>query len=298
MANRLESCMYLIGKQQTGFIRGRFITTNIMKTREIVAHLKKTNKPGLVVMVDYEKCFDRVDHNSIEAVLRYFNFGERFIKMYMTIFRNFWLCTVNNGYTSEFFRRDQGLGQGSPDSPGMYLLCGEIMAHLIKQCSQVKGITVHDIESILSQFTDDTGAFLRYESLVVENFCRILQETEKQLGLKVSYEKTNIYRVRSIWKSNARLYTSKQLNWTNEPIETLGVKIACDGSIVQENFDKILTKMQSVCSLWKSHMLNIMSKITVVNSLMGSLFVYKMSVLVNMTMEQLDKTKRIIHKFL
>ena len=65
ISNRLETVSpELIGKQQTGFIKGHSIFQNIRKTAEIVALYKKTNKPGIIVLIDFESCFDRVGHQS------------------------------------------------------------------------------------------------------------------------------------------------------------------------------------------------------------------------------------------
>ena len=63
LAMRLDTVMEdLIGPQQCGFMKGRSSCTNIMKTKEIVANLKKTNRPGVIISVDFNKCFDRVEY--------------------------------------------------------------------------------------------------------------------------------------------------------------------------------------------------------------------------------------------
>lgn len=44
-------------------------------------------------------------------------------------------------------------------------------------------------------------------------------------GLLVNYDKTNVYRVGSLADTDAKIYTTKEFNWTNEPISLLGVLI-------------------------------------------------------------------------
>ena len=59
LSNRLEIVSgYMIGNQQNGFIKGRNIFTNLRTTAEIVANCKKLNKAVVVVLVDFQKCFD------------------------------------------------------------------------------------------------------------------------------------------------------------------------------------------------------------------------------------------------
>ena len=101
IANRLDSVSpYLIGNQQTGFMKGRSIFSNIRKTAEIVAHLNRSKQAGVIVQVDFEKCFDCVEFESIHKTFQYFGFGECFISMLMLLYSNLELCTINNGYTS------------------------------------------------------------------------------------------------------------------------------------------------------------------------------------------------------
>ena len=118
VANRLESVAdKLIGNQQSGFMKGRSIFSNIRKTVEIVRYLHRVGEPGLVVQIDFEKCFDRIEHKSIAGAMRYFGFGELFIKMLMLLYSKLEMCTVSNGWLSDWFVKSRGSNQGCPASP-------------------------------------------------------------------------------------------------------------------------------------------------------------------------------------
>ena len=208
IANRLELATHLIGKQQNGFVKGRSLTTNIATCAQIISYLNKTNNPGVIALIDFEKCFDKIAHQSIKAVFKYFNFGEQFIQMVMLLFTKIELCTVNNGFLSDIFVKGKGINQGCPGSPLIYSFCGEILNHLMYLNPNVNGIPIDALHNVLSQFADDTGAFLKYEQLCISSFSETLEHVEAQMGLKVSYEKTVLYRVGSLYKTNARLYES------------------------------------------------------------------------------------------
>ena len=137
------------------------------------------------------------------------------------------------------------------------------------------------------------------DPLVVDEFCKTLTLVERNTGLKVSFEKTTIYRVGSLAKSCAKLYTAREMNWSNEPIETLGVKLACDGNDdLNSNYAEVLQKMKGVCENWENRKLSLSGKILLINSLMGSLFVYKMMVMIELTESQIHEFEKIIHEFL
>ena len=300
LSNRLEeNTQKLIGLQQTGFIKGRSIFTNIRTTAEIVCNYRKKQKPGVVILIDFEKCFDRVEYESIRGAFRYFGFGDHFINMLFLLFNQLEMCTVNNGYYSNFFNKNRGTNQGCPASPQIFCYCSEIMSHLIYQNSDIQGLhTVNEIEQILSQFADDTSAYLKYEDICIKAFVDTLTCVEGLMGLKVSYEKTSVYRIGSLVNSNAKIYTQKELNWTNDPIATLGVYIDCDGGCNERNFTEVLAKARKVCNSWVNRRATLMGKIVILNTLISSLFVYKMFVMNNLTKRQLKEIEGIFRNFL
>ena len=91
-----------------------------------------------------------------------------------------------------------------------------------------------------------------------------------------------IYRVGSLYKTNAKFYTTKNLCWPDEDIPTLGMYFACDGKPVVKNFDDIYCKLEQVCDLWINRTSNLLGKVTIINSLMASLFIYKMNVMLDL----------------
>ena len=61
-------------------------------------------------------------------------------------------------------------------------------------------------------------------------------------GLKINYEKTELLRIVSLKNSNARLYTQKQLQWTNNVVKLLGVQLTADRKqLLKLNYEPIIT---------------------------------------------------------
>ena len=297
ISNRLEiTTKDLIGKQQNGFIRGRSIMTNVASTRGIISYLNRKKLPGVIAVIDFEKCFDRIEHNSIKGVFKYFGFGDTFIGMVMMLFKDIELCTINNGYLSKFFVKGRGINQGCPASPLIYSFCGEILNHLVAQNANINGVPFPNLKNLLSQFADDTSVFLKYDQISINSFTNTLERVETEMGLKVSYDKTIMYRVGSIKDSNAKLYTCKNFTWSDGPVETLGVKLSANGDVDPENFEIVLQKLKDTCSMWYNRNMTLTGRVLVVNTLMGSLFIYKMLALGNMDAEQLKRVEPIDYR--
>ena len=160
----------------------------------------------MIALVDYEKCFDRIEYESTRGAFTYFRFGHKYINTMFLLFTELEMCTISNGFTSDFLDKKRGVNQGCNVSPLVYTICGEIIMHLIKQNSNIKGIALYGLEHILSQFADDTAAYLSYDRETLEAFVNTLQIIESAMGLKVSYEKTTLYRVGSGQYSSQYIY--------------------------------------------------------------------------------------------
>ena len=79
LANRLKTVLSdLISKDQTGFMAGRYIGENIRIIYDLLYFTEEENKPGLLLLIDFEKAFDSVSWTFINNVLDFFNFGVSF----------------------------------------------------------------------------------------------------------------------------------------------------------------------------------------------------------------------------
>ena len=293
----------LISVDQTGFMEGCYIQSNIRKTIDIVSHIYQSGKRAVIISIDFKKCFDRIEHRSIYEAMEYFGFGNNFIGWSSIFFNQFRICAQNAGFTSDFFAKGRGVNQGCPISPFYHNLCTETMSHLIKNNKKIKGIKLNDgmkgeTKMIISQFADDAALFLHFSEECINAVIDTLMYVESCTGLKVSYDKTCVYRVGSLKHSNVTIYTRKPLHWSDGDIELLGVSIKNAPYQDCTGYNATIVKMNNVMNLWQNRSLTVVGKILLINSLMFSLFVYKMTMLPPISQEQINKINTIIKNFL
>ena len=212
IANRIKLILTdLIDPDQTGFVKGRDISENLRKLLDLMEITAMKKLKSLVVLVDLKKAFDRVDIQVLLKIMKLLNFGEQMIEWVSILFSNFSLATSNYGYLSEFFVPTQGLFQGNPIAPYLYLLMGEILCRIIKANPKIEGVKVGGMTALLSQFADDLVMYLNYKESVWQAVIDTFSSFQRLTGLKISYEKTTIYRIGSLQTSQAKFYSKERI---------------------------------------------------------------------------------------
>ena len=87
-SNRLKQVMgSIVHQDQTCGVIGRSIFSNLQLVRDVLDMVDKTNEPGILVILDQEKAFDRVDHEFLMRTLAKLGFGPTFCN-WVEIFYN------------------------------------------------------------------------------------------------------------------------------------------------------------------------------------------------------------------
>ena len=109
---------------------------------------------------------------------------------------------VQNGFLSEQLNVERGCRQGDPVSPYILLLCAEVLAILLKNNKDIKGIVINDKEHIISQFADDTTLILDGSRNSLISALETLEYYAQISGLRINNSKTKIIWIGS--KSTAK----------------------------------------------------------------------------------------------
>jgi hypothetical protein len=69
----------LVSKEQSAFIHGRYILKSVVVAHEIVHSIHRSKTPGVILKLDYEKAYDRVNIDFLVEILRLRGFGDKWI---------------------------------------------------------------------------------------------------------------------------------------------------------------------------------------------------------------------------
>ena len=104
----------IIHRDQTGFLKGRYIGENLLELLATIGHAQKHDIDAIVVSFDFEKAFDKIEWDVLDQVLQLFNFGDNF-RSYIKLCQIGMQSTVlNNGFTTKWFSISRSVRQGAP----------------------------------------------------------------------------------------------------------------------------------------------------------------------------------------
>ena len=110
-------------------------------------------------------------------------------------------------------------------------------------------------------------------------------------------KKTTLYRIGSIANTCAKCYTIRPVKWTNDTVNTLGIDLYTSYNDLCKNYNSSLVKLRTICQLWYYRNLTWFGKVTIINTLMYSLLVYKMQVIANTPPNFYSEFENTIHNF-
>ena len=111
--------------------------------------------------MDIEKDFDSLDYDFLISALEKNGFGKNFISWVKILLKNQESCVLNGGTTAKYFLLGRGARQGDPISAYLFILALEILFHLIRSKTEIKGLAIFDHCYLYSAYVDDTTFFLQ-----------------------------------------------------------------------------------------------------------------------------------------
>ena len=148
LANRLKKVLpSIISDTQSAFIGGRQIMDGVFVANEVIhsMKIKRWNKGGVVIKLDFEKAYDCVDWDFLISIMESMGFGQRWRNWIFECISTVRISILINGSPTVEFPTRKGLRQGDPLSLFLFLMVGEAL-HLLmvkaKNMELIRGIVV------------------------------------------------------------------------------------------------------------------------------------------------------------
>ena len=199
-----------------------------MKMLNLIEYVHTKNEPFVVLSLDFEKAFDKLEWEAMHCAMKAFGIGEQYRNMFQILHANPVSCTTNNGYWSEWFFPTRACRQGDPISSLIFVLKIEILGIKLHRNINIKGVQMSKRELKNNQYANNLWLTLQPDIAVIQETLRELRKFTKFSGLTINYDKSVTKIIGPVEKADAKLYSLKPLHWSDGPIQLLGVTINND----------------------------------------------------------------------
>ena len=272
-ANRMKPLLHnWILPSQTGFVPNRCIIDNVFLAFEAIAWTKESQQELTMLLLDFEKAYDRVSWTFLRAVMARLGFHNTWINQVLSLNENAAASVIVNGEISKTFRLQHSVRQGCPLAPYLFLLTVDVLGRMLQHpdCG-VQGLRLPDNTTITNQmFADDTLLLLDGTQDNLDRALNVINRFSAASGAKL-----NLHKSVGLWlASRPRPWQWGEdagLKWLEkgEVTRYLGYPFGID--IPQKEKDaKMMSQIRKHLLRWSANKLSLAGRIMVSNQVVLS----------------------------
>lgn len=268
LANRIKEVLgTIIESTQTYSIPGREINDTVNTIRDVIEWVKGKEQGGIILNLDFNKAFDRVEHEYLFRTLEEFGFGCRIVEWIKLLYRDAKSRVKVNGILTDPFNLERSVRQGCPLSAILYAIAAEPLALLLKNDKMIKKIKLPGgSECVVQQYADDTTCMVK-DMDSIKRIVELVDKYGKASGAKINVNKSEIMFI----NTNTPDESEVQFKIKKDYMRILGIYMGIDSKGARDNlWTEVINKMQKIFNMWKLRDLKLKGKITVVNGLILS----------------------------
>lgn len=298
LATRLQSCITdLIHPNQYGFIKSRTIQDCLAWTFQFLHLCHHSKKEIVILKLDFEKAFDKIEHQTILEVLKHKGFPDRWNKWMEGILGSGNSSVLLNGIPGKPFKCKRGVRQGDPLSPLLFVLAADLLQSIINKAWQ-EGVLNHPLSNEFEdfypivQYADDTLLILPADARQLFILKGLLRSFSDSTGLNVNFNKSCLLPINISEEKLNHLSRSFGCKTGTMPFTYLGLPVGTTRPSVQD-FTPLVTKLERRLS-GVSKFLSYHGRLLMVNSVLTALPTYYMCTLIipPTVVEQIDRFRK------
>lgn len=198
LADRLKTVLpNTIASAQSAFVQGRQITDSTLMANEMIDYWRCAKKKGVILKLDLEKAFDKLDWHFLLKVLSLKGFNSKWLAWICGCITSVSFSILLNGKPRGKISANRGIRQGDPLSPFLFVIAMDYLSQTLDAAYNkglIEGFRIRDNGTHISHllFADDILLLSSPDERKFRNLHLILKSFEQASGLNINLNKSSI----------------------------------------------------------------------------------------------------------
>ena len=144
----------------------------------------------MIISIDAGKAFDKIQHPFMIKTLQKWAQKGTYFTIVKAIYNKPTANIILNGEKLKAFPLRSGTRQGCPLSPLLFNIVLEVLARVIKEEKEIKGIQIRKEKVKVSLFADDMILYIKNPKDSIRKLLQLISEFNKVAGYKINTQKS------------------------------------------------------------------------------------------------------------
>jgi hypothetical protein len=267
----------LIAKNQSAFIKRRFIQDNFMMVQQTTRFLHAQKQPRILLKLDISKAFDSVSWAFLLEILEHMGFGRVWRDMIARLLTTSSTQILLNGVPRDFINHQRGLRQGDPLSPMLFIIVMDALNLLISKAAEaglLQPLSSRSIQHRVSLYANDVILFLRPSESDIALTRRILHLFGNVVGLKTNIHKSSVVPIQCGDDEIASMHSLLPCRMENFPINYLGQPLSIY-KLKRVQLQPLIDRLADLLLGWRADLMTRIGRVVHVQFVITATVIYQ-----------------------